>query len=189
MCGCNRAAIRAAAVIRSSGGGGGGGGGIRTHVRAAAAPPPPPSIPTFDTSLWGQQTWTALHIASVFAPHNLALWNNLLGALQNDLPCPDCRHHYTQWLRGHPFRVAFSGIPIRRMMGHRSKQTTILSWLLNLHNDVNSRLGRATWNEQQVIERYGGDRALRLAEGRAALDSVRGMLGGGAFGILMGLLG
>lgn len=184
MCGCNRAAIRAAAVARS---GGGGAGIIRSHVRAA---PPPPSIPTFDTSLWGQQTWTALHIASVFAPHNLALWNNLLDALRNDLPCPDCRAHYSQWLRNHPFRVAaVSRIPIRRMMGQRSKQTTILTWLLNLHNDVNSRLGRATWNEQQVIERYGGDRALRLTEGRAALESVRGMLGGGAFAILMALLG
>ena len=187
MCGCNRAAIRSAAAAAAAAAQSGGGGGIRSHVRVAAAPPP--SIPTFDTSLWGQQTWTALHIASVFAPHNLALWNNLLGALQNDLPCPDCRAHYVQWLRSHPFRIAVSGIPIRRMMGHRPKQTTILTWLLNLHNDVNSRLGRATWNEQQVIERYGGDRAQHLTEGRAALEAVRGMLGGGAFAILMELLG
>lgn len=186
MCGCNRALLRNAAVAAArSGGGGGGGGGIRTNVRAA---PAPPSIPTFDTSLWGQQTWTALHIASVFAPHNLALWNNLLAALQNDLPCPDCRAHYSQWLRNHPFRAAV-GLPIRRMFGQRPKQTTILSWLLNLHNDVNSRLERAAWNEQQVIERFGGDREQRLAEGRAALESVRGMLGGGAFAILMELLG
>ena len=189
MCGCNRAIIRNA--MQSGGGGGGGGGAsFRTNVQTPVVAPAPPSIPTFDTSLWGQQTWTALHIASVFAPHNLALWNNLLVALQNDLPCPDCRAHYNQWLRNHPFRVV-SGLPIQRMIRQRpwAKQTTILSWLLNLHNDINSRLGRPVWNEQQVIERYGGDRALLLTEGRAALESVRGMLGGGAFAILMGLLG
>lgn len=186
MCGCNRALLRnaaAAAAARS-----GGGGGIRSNVRAGAPAPAPRTIPTHDTSLWGQQTWTALHIASVFAPQNVAIWNNLLIALKDDLPCPDCRTHYNLWIRSHPFRVG-SLLPIRRMFGQRPKQPTILSWLLNLHNDVNIRLGRVAWNEQQIIARYGGDRERRLVEGRAALESVRGRLGGGAFAILMGLLG
>ena len=182
MCGCNRALLRNAAAAAAARSGSGGGSVIRSNVRAAGGTPAPATaprtIPTHDTSLWGQQTWTALHIASVFAPQNVSIWNNLLVALKDDLPCPDCRTHYIQWIRSHPFRVG-SLLPIRRMFGQRPKQLTILSWLLNLHNDVNIRLGRVAWNEQQIITRYGGDRERRLVEGRAALESVRGRLGGG----------
>jgi hypothetical protein len=80
-------------------------------------------------------------------------------------------------------------LPIRRMLGQRPAPPKIIQWLLNLHNDVNSRTGLPAWNEQQIMTRYGGDRAARLVEGRASLETVRGILGKTSFALLMRLLG
>lgn len=182
MCGCNRA--QQAAQNRSSGGGGGGLGS-----RNVPSAPSIPTIQTVDTSVWGPPTWIALHIASIASSQNLSLWKELLDALQNDIPCPDCRAHYSGWLQSHPFRTKNSMLPIRRMIGNRtSASPKIIPWLLNLHNDVNSRLDppTPTWDEQQVMERYGGS---RLDEGRDSLESVRGILGQTSFDLLMRLLG
>ena len=79
-------------------------------------------------------------------------------------------------------------LPIRRMMSKRSTPSSpkIIPWLLGLHNDVNSRLGTPIWDEQQVMERYGGD---RITEGRESLESVRGIIGQTSFDLLMRLLG
>lgn len=185
MCGCNRA--KQALQNRSNSGGGGGGLGSRNVPSA----PSIPTIQTVDTSVWGAPTWIALHIASVFSSQNLLLWKELLAALQNDIPCPDCRAHYSGWLQSHPFRSNSSMLPLRRMIGKRSTHPKIIPWLLNLHNDVNTRLDppTPTWNEQQVMERYGGDRDILLSEGRHSLESVRGILGQTSFDLLMRLLG
>lgn len=170
MCGCNRALLHNY-MNR----------GIRPAAVAVA-----PTIPTVDTSVWGAHTWVALHIASVFSP-SLTAWKELLVALESDIPCPDCRAHFVRWIRNHPFR-ANSMLPIKRMMGQRTIQPKIIPWLLNLHNDVNARTGKSLWNEQQIVERYGGDRGVRLAEGRESLEKVRGILGGRSFDLLMQLL-
>jgi len=176
MCGCNRA--QQASINRSRG------SGLSNRIIQQSES----SLPTVDTSIWGPPTWIALHIASIVSSQNIPLWKELLYALLNDIPCPDCRAHYSEWLQNHPIHTPRL-LPIRRLMGKRSSsQLKIIPWLLNLHNDVNSRLDPPTpiWNEQQVMERYGGD---RVAEGRAALETVRGILGGTSFDILMRLLG
>lgn len=179
MCGCNRA--QQAALSRNSGGGGGSVGSLGPRMIQHSEP----SIPSVDTSVWGPPTWIALHIASFVSSQNLPLWKELLDALQYDIPCPDCRAHYSGWLQSHPFRST-TMLPIRRMMGQRSTHPKIVQWLLGLHNDVNSRTGRPLWNEQQVLERYSGG---RNAEGRDSLESVRGILGQNSFDLLMRLLG
>jgi len=181
MCGCNRAQQAALSRNSDGGGGGGGGGGLGNRMIQQSEP----SIPTVDTSVWGPPTWIALHIASIASSQNLPLWKELLNALQYDIPCPDCRAHYSGWLQSHPFRST-SMLPIRRMMGQRTTHPKIVQWLLSLHNDVNSRTGRPLWNEQQVMDRYSG---ARNAEGRDYLETVRGILGQNSFDLLMRLLG
>lgn len=174
MCGCNRAKQ----AVQNN---------IRSGVPAPRAAPVAPAVPSIDTSVWGPSTWIALHIASVFSSQNLPLWKELLAALQYDIPCPDCRAHYSRWFQAHPFR-ANSMLPIRRMMGQRSSPPKIIPWLLNLHNDINSRTGVPVWNESQIHSRYGGDRTTRLSEGRASLETVRGILGKTSFSLLSRLL-
>jgi hypothetical protein len=63
--------------------------------------------------------------------------------------------------------------------------TVIVTWLIRLHNDVSSRLGKPTWGSQQVYDRYGGNRA---AEGRDALSNVQGIIGQRSYDIIMRLL-
>jgi hypothetical protein len=175
MCSCNRAKQ----ALKNN---------IRPGAPAPRAVPSAPSIPTIDTSVWGPSTWIALHIASVFSSQNLPLWKELLAALQEDIPCPDCRAHYSRWIQSHPFRPS-GMLPIRRMMGQRPAPPKIIPWLLHLHNDVNSRTGLPPWNEHQLMTRYGGDRASRIVEGRTSLESVSGILGKTSFALLMRLLG
>ena len=61
----------------------------------------------------------------------------------------------------------------------------IINWLVTLHNDVSTSLGKPTWSTQQVYDRYGGDRA---AEGRDALGNVNGILGQKSYDLIMRLL-
>ncbi len=58
--------------------------------------------------------------------------------------------------------------------------TDIKEWVLALHNDVNHRKGVAPWNAAAVTATYGGDRTVRAAAVRAAIDAVRGMVGASA---------
>jgi hypothetical protein len=161
------------------GSGDGDGGGFQNYSESSDDS----SITTYDTSIWGAYTWTALHIASIRSP-NLPLWKELSEALANDLPCPECRAHYTDWVGRNPLRISF--LPLNRMMRRDTNvSTVIVNWLIRLHNDVSSRLGKPTWSTQQVYDRYGGNRA---AEGRDALSNVNGILGQKSYDLIMRLL-
>ena len=199
MCGCNKAraagpnlrpAVAAAAPRARQ--------AVRPYARPSVASVTitvDPVIPTVDTSVWGPSLWKALHIASVFS-QNLPLWRELTDALVNDLPCPDCRAHFHGWLRAHSLQSpAPAGgsrlMPVKRLMMRFQKPSSppdIFRWVLDLHNNVNTRTGRAVWAEQQVRDSYGGDRSARIAEGRKALESLRGVIGSRAFDLLMRIL-
>ena len=65
---------------------------------------------------------------------------------------------------------------------------SIIVWLKDLHNSVNARLGKPFMVTQEVNVIYGGRRPEKLAEGRAALQSLQGVLGKSAYDILFSLL-
>lgn len=182
MCGCNR--------MKSNGGGGGGDGGGEGFQSYSSYSDGNP-LPTVDSSEWGPPTWKALHIASVHSP-NLGTWKELLAALGNDLPCPECRAHYREWYSNNPLQITF--LPIQRMMRTTPNVGVIIvTWVLRLHNDVNLRtsteeLPKSAWSRQQIYDTYGGDRATRLAEGREALATVQGVIGERSYEILSRLL-
>lgn len=163
-------------------GGGGDGGGFRNYSETNDSGSGS-SIQTYDTSVWGAYTWTALHIASIRSP-NYGAWRELSESLANDLPCPECRAHYTDWLSRNPLRISF--LPLQRMLRQNTNVGPIIvNWLVTLHNDVNTSLGKPTWSANQVYERYGGDRA---AEGRDSLSNVSGILGQKSYDIILRLL-
>lgn len=181
MCRCNRAL-----QLRGGGGGDGGGGGGSSGGGLGPHSVPAYSIPTVDTSEWGPALWNALHIAAAIT-QDVPFWQSVLAALRDDIPCPDCRSHFSGWLSAHPFRV--KGIlPIRRMFGggRRSPPPQIIPWLLDLHNDVNARTGKPGWNEQQLLSTYTAD---KKADGKASLESIQGLIGGGVYELLMRVLG
>jgi len=131
-----------------------------------------------DPILWGPHLWTALHTLAEFVPAqgpNQVKWASLLTALRTSLPCPECTEHYVRWVVSHPLvRRIGAAIMVRHVA------MDIKEWILALHNNVNEGKGVVGWNAATVSATYGGDRAVRAAAVRAAIDAVRGMVGAAA---------
>ena len=127
-----------------------------------------------------------MHTLAEFVPatgQQQKKWVDLLSALRTSLPCPDCTAHYGRWYGSHPL-VRRVGV----MMMIRFVTTDIKEWLLNLHNDVNRRKGVAGWDAAAVTAAFGGDRGERVTAVRAAIDAIRGLIGGAALQALDALV-
>jgi hypothetical protein len=87
------------------------------------------------SKVWGQYLWRTLHtITYTFDPKMSSELRNkyvrFFHVLKDFIPCPICRAHYTKRCDSNP--------PERNM-----KTTDMLvSWLNNLHNEVNTGLGK-----------------------------------------------
>ena len=187
MCGCNRGAARpSVAVARPSV------AVARPPAAVAVARPPaaaatvlplpqPQPLPTVDTSIWGPSLWKVLHTASALTGSriHIQLWRNLIDALKTGLPCPDCRAHYKIWVATRRIQFSMIGDGIRG---------PILRWILDLHNNVNKRNGRALWSIKQVMDTYGVDKPAKIAAALAALQSLQGIIGAGAYAASLALL-
>lgn len=99
-------------------------------------------------AIWGPALWMILHnVCEQIGSQQLKklpqeesrIWLGLLQSLRYSLPCPQCKKHYTAFLNQSPIR---SVKDIRR-------------WLFTLHNQVNQRLGKASYLEEE-LEIYKG---------------------------------
>jgi Erv1 / Alr family len=131
---------------------------------AAAAAEPVVADDGVNTSLWGPGLWRALHTASLIA--SAATMAAIATALTNSLPCPECRGHYQAWLAGHPVE----GV------------SDMVSWFLDLHNDVNRRNGAAVWTRDAVQNTY-----VDVTGASSALAGISGYLSGEVVGMLSGI--
>jgi hypothetical protein len=196
MCGCNKAKKAAAA--------------------AASAPPPPrqhavvvPRTPvapvvvsrtglaTVNTQLWGPSLWKALHTAAQFAGDSSS-WSSILSAMTTGLPCPECSAHYNTWYRRQ--KTSSSGSNNRMyiklpFMGNRTARrppqtpsVPITIKLLNLHNEINQRLGQPSWSSEQLAAAYGGDKQSQKVAAIAALQTLNGVIGRHLYTTLMAVL-
>lgn len=157
-------------------------GGQIVHVQAGVTAPDPPvyELATVDTSVWGPPMWRVLHIAAHVGNsnrNNIHLWRNLLATLMTDLPCPDCRHHYTLWYNSHPIRVT--------LMPQQNIRNIIIRYLHDLHNDVNQRTGKAAWTVAQAAGTYG---RFNIQNAKDTVRTLEGIIGGNAYGALNTLL-
>jgi hypothetical protein len=114
-------------------------------VRPAAAT----TLATVDPAIWGPPLWRLLHTLAEYTT-TTAAWPPLLAALKTDLPCPDCRNHFTAWLRQHPYTLAPPRQRQRYIIVNRRRvlapppqapepQAYTRTWVLDLHNSVNRR--------------------------------------------------
>jgi hypothetical protein len=117
-----------------------------------------------NTSLWGPSLWRALHTASLIA--SAASMAAIAKALTNSLPCPECRRHYQTWLAEHPVE----GV------------SDMVSWFLDLHNDINRRNGAAVWTRNAVQNKY-----LDVTGASSELARISGYLSGEVVGLLSGI--
>ncbi len=124
-------------------------------------------------SKWGPHLWTALHVMSVAGDSPNAL-RIILEQLQEALPCPECREHYTRYVREHPpnFEIADDAV----------------QWLYDLHNAVNDRLGKRDFEPWEFKERYGvsvSPSAFSSKSKRLQHPAARGRLSPATLGLLL----
>jgi hypothetical protein len=140
------------------------------------------ALATVDTAVWGAALWLVLHTASVTVTDRsqIAAWQNVLEALRTGIPCPDCSAHYNDWYNSHPLK--FSIVAPKRLMNPMARarrtapapvQATTVGWMLDLHNNVNQRLGKPGWSFDQVVSAYGST----AAAAAATLQTLRGVIG------------
>lgn len=198
MCGCNKKRLVVASTQpRAS----------NAPPRATIAPPrasnagsvvPPVTIkPAADTGVWGPHLWKVLHIVATFAStdttvaHVLAIFAKLRG----NLPCPECSVHYTEWYNSHKIRTHTAHVKRSRFLFQRpvnytlqiepaEMQQSIMKWVTDLHNDVNKRVGVPVWSYSDANAKYGGDKAARIREAKAAIDALKGILENGVHKML-----
>lgn len=85
--------------------------------------------------LWGPGLWKYLHAL----PEHSESISSLRATLSNlDLPCPDCRAHYKNYITSH----SIDNIKTRKI-GQR--------WIFDLHNSVNKRLGKPEYSFEACV--------------------------------------
>ena len=90
---------------------------------------------------WGPLAWRILHGLAEHSgkQSNINLqtderrmWHSMLKGMEPILPCDVCRTHYKLWIRANPVDTITS-------MPYETLNTWVRTWILNLHNDVNTR--------------------------------------------------
>lgn len=95
-------------------------------------------------AIWGPLFWKTMHIVSLgysLTPTSeeqegvAAFYESLTTAI----PCPICKHHYAHFLKE---------MPVRNAVQNRD---TLIEWVFEIHNKVNTELGKATFTWEQYI--------------------------------------
>ena len=104
-----------------------------------------------DIKDWGPAFWSLLHgYAERSGKHEdeKSHWICIFEALPTILPCPECGKHVKEWLRTHPIGQ-LRKLPVPQLYGW------ITTYLYNLHENVNKRLGKPGFPKDKLAETYG----------------------------------
>jgi hypothetical protein len=94
---------------------------------------------------WGPNAWKFLHTVTFAYPSNPSIdqqraADSFFSSLAALLPCSECQTHYTTEIATHP--------PDSR------SGATLSAWLVDLHNRVNTRLGKPQYTYDQAVLAY-----------------------------------
>lgn len=101
-----------------------------------------------DTRVWGPLLWKAMHIITFNYPEQPTYddkqqMRQFFWYLALVLPCSACRQHFQQVLK--------DTNPIEN---HLESRNDLTRWLVNVHNQVNQRLGKAILSYEQAVQLY-----------------------------------
>jgi hypothetical protein len=103
-----------------------------------------------DADQWGPLLWTLLHGVSLKRSaqlDNLKLntlkvkWKLLFETLPNIIPCVECKEHITNYIAANPFSLI-------------KTEDDFSNWFYLLHEDVNSRLGKPSFDYKDLNTTY-----------------------------------
>jgi len=98
-------------------------------------------------SVWGPFFWHTMHIVALGYPssptysHKRAA-KEFYESLRTLIPCPKCREHYSRHLEKMPISP------------HLDRRDDLFRWTVNIHNEVNSLLGKPRLLESDVLYYY-----------------------------------
>lgn len=79
--------------------------------------------------LWGGPAWTLLHCITFTYPNkpsssDIKNYENFFLSLQDVLPCPSCRQHYSEYIQKHPIK------------NHLLSRTKLINYFIKLRNYI-----------------------------------------------------
>lgn len=88
-----------------------------------------------DPTVWGPPAWTFLHTVTLTypdqpTPKEKQAMAVFFQSLSEILPCQACQRHYARHLQRYPIAPALAN------------KTSLIRWLITLHNQVNVSLGK-----------------------------------------------
>jgi len=136
--------------------------------------------------VWGPIFWHTIHITALGYPSNpnygqKKAAKEFYESLAFLIPCPVCREHYETHLQKNP------------LTPHLDRRDDLFRWTVNLHNEVNTTLGKPRLLETEVIQYYRriGARGKNPVINQDTLDELDmrsmikgGLIGGGAMLVL-----
>jgi len=108
-----------------------------------------------DNVEWGPIFWALLHglaerAGSAPMPglqgDEMRAWKGVLAFLPKTLPCEDCSMHAQNYILSHPIVIPEN---------FQDLKTYVKTWLYNLHEDVNMRLGKPSFLYSNLTQEYG----------------------------------
>lgn len=113
---------------------------------------PTPDYPV--ATHWGPPLWGLLHtlaeriVTTPTTQEDKHLWGHVLAALPKVIPCPDCREHATAWSAAHPVTEYMA------LTTKVDRRAWIIHWFYELHESVNARLGKPSFEKARLSEVY-----------------------------------
>jgi len=137
--------------------------------------------------IWGPKLWRLYHLAAEVSDRTdvLLLWKGVFRWSVDILPCELCRKHLNSYL------IANASFTIRTFPKKGTEvRAYVRSFLLALHNDVNTRLEKPMFTDENLTELYGvGEREEKIKEIRIIFQELKDLwqplvgtqINGGAF--------
>lgn len=121
--------------------------------------------------VWGPMFWATLHLVSMSYPEQPSYSEKraakeFFNALPFLLPCPVCRDHFAEVLKG---------IPVETWLDNR---TSLTEWVWMAHNRVNLRLGKPEFSKADFVAEYRkmAERGLPIPPARPTAEIADEML-------------
>jgi len=98
-------------------------------------------------SIWGSQLWYIMHLISFEYPTNPTeydkrIYHDFYTSLKDVIPCEDCKKHYREHITRYP------------LTPHLDSRDNLVKWVIQVHNFVNTSLGKPTLSIEQVMIIY-----------------------------------
>lgn len=98
-------------------------------------------------AIWGPPLWYQMHMKTFEYPKNPTEEDKhkireYFRSIINILPCETCKEHYIEYLQKRPIRY------------HYDTKDNLINWLIDFHNEVNSRTGKKVLSYKEARSIY-----------------------------------